>query len=165
MKQTIEIEVPDGKEVVYDEYTKSIKFIDKKPIISKSWEEFVNNHPNISNEWFIENNTGLYQVSCDETIVNRDKNEDRNLLATKQDAEGILALIQLTRLRDEWVGDWTPDYRNFNEDKYHINVRNDNITVDRYSYTRALLSFPTNTLATEFMQCFKDLIIKAKRFI
>lgn len=164
MKQIIEIEVPDGKEVVYDEYTKSIKFIDKKHSISKSWEEFVANHPNVVNEWYVDSASNIIRYN-DSNNSKRNREGDKNLLAIKEDAEGILALIQLTRLRDEWIGDWTPDYLNISEDKYHIVILDNAIKVNKYTRTGALLSFPTKNLATEFMQCYIDLIIKAKRFI
>ena len=109
MEQIIKIEVPEGKKAVYNESTKTIEFVDIEPIRSKSWEEFCKNHPNVSHEeWCLDNQRGYiahYGIKgC------KRNNTHKTLIATKEDAEGILALVQLTRLYDEWVGDWKPVY-------------------------------------------------------
>lgn len=52
MKQTITIEVPEGK--TYKQTTDKdgniiIQYVDKEPVRSKSWDEFCKNHPIVSN--------------------------------------------------------------------------------------------------------------------
>lgn len=153
MKQIIKIDVPAGKKAVYDEATQTIKFVDIEPVRSKSWEEFCKNHPNAGNEWYIDSDGDVKKV-------NDYRRFHKNNFATREDAEGILALIQLTRLHDEWVGNWKPT-----TDWYSICVYDKEIEVQRWISSQFLLSFPTEKMAKEFLDCFKDLIIKAKRFI
>lgn len=158
MEQTITINVPEGKKAVYNESTKTIEFVDTEPIRSKSWEEFCKNHPDCTGEYYISSSGTIHKLV---TGWNRSIQEcHSNNLKTKEDAEGILALIQLTRLHDEWVGDWKPTNR-----WYSVCVYNNEIVVEDWIASQYLLSFPTEKLALEFLRCFRDLIIKARRFI
>lgn len=81
-------------------------------------------------------------------------------MASKEDAEGILALIMLTRLHDEWVGDWKPNGRYSS-----ICVYEQKITIEDWVDTQFLLSFPTRKMAEEFLNCFNNMIEKARKFI
>ena len=91
MKQTITIEVPEGK--TYKQTTDKdgniiIQYIDKEPVRSKSWNEFCKNHPEVKNEYFI---------TFDGRIVSTSNNQRYpNNFTNAEDAEGILALIQRT---------------------------------------------------------------------
>jgi hypothetical protein len=98
---------------------------------------------------------------------NRDADEDRNLLATKEDAEAVLALIQLKRLRDQWweALDWKPDYTDSSSYKYVIQLTRNKITIDYIQTINRFLTFPTKEIAEDFLLCFKDLIEKAKELI
>jgi hypothetical protein len=112
---------------------------------------------------------GLLNVNINNVkdSICRDYIDDRNLLATKEDAEAFLALIQLKRLRDQWWEslNWKPDYTNDKITKYSIKLINNKIKID-YCYTlNSFLSFPTREIAKEFLNCFKDLIEKAKELI
>lgn len=165
MKQTITIEVPEGK--TYKQTTDKdgniiIQYIDKEPVRSKSWNEFCKNHPEVKNEYFI---------TFDGRIVSTSNNQRYpNNFTNAEDAEGILALIQLTRLYDEWVGDWSIcETEKANCSWYAIRTYIDdnklNVEVMQHYKNYYLLSFPTYDMAKEFLECFKDLIEKAKRFI
>ncbi len=127
-----------------------------------SWEEFCNKYDNVNNEWYVNS------LSSVDTFKkgNRDSYEDRNLLETQEDAEAILALIQLKRLRNDWwktlnyQADWTD-----NKQKYCICICNDEITFETRSFSNALLAFPTQDYCNQFYTHFKDLILKAKPFL
>lgn len=158
MEQTITINVPEGKIAKYNEKTQTIEFVDKEPIRSKSWDEFCENHPKINYEYFI---TADSQVENYEEAV-RHIGDDKILLSSKKDAEGIIALIQLTRLHDEWVGDWKLTKDNtFCSIIY--NRRSDGFMIECCNYR--LLMFPTCDMADEFFKCFNDLLEKAKKFL
>lgn len=159
-KQYITIEIPEGKE--YKQNTNpdgsiSITFVDKEPIRSKSWEEFCRNHPDVTYELYINQHGGIDFRTFGVRNVNN--------LETKEDAEGILALIQLTRLHDEWVGDWKGDYTQASDLKYQIVCSEDKPRVTYHHLEHSLLDFPNEKMAKEFLDCFEDLILKAKRFI
>lgn len=168
-EQTIKINVPDGKKVVYDEKTQTIEFVDIKPIKSKSWEEFCNNHPQISYEYYLQQSVTMVIPPTTETRINfrhiSHGEQSKCLLKTKEDAEGILALIQLTRLHDEWIGDWMPNYCDDKTKKWHIYFFSDEIDIAWSHEQKRFLVFPSKEMAKEFLDCFRDLIQKAKKFI
>ena len=153
---TIDIDVRDGYELKYNPETRTIEEVKKESVRSRSWEEFCENHPYITKEYYINDNGLVYPITeCNRTCYNN--------LETKEDAEGILALIQLTRLHDEWVGG-----SKFIGDSYIIKYTliDDSCRIQLVSaYWQTILNFPTKKMAEEFLKCFKDLIKKAKRFI
>lgn len=87
-------------------------------------------------------------------------------LATKEDAEAFLAIMQLKRLRDQWWENlnWKPDYTDSSSYKYVIQLIRNEITIDYIHTINRFLVFPTKEVAEEFLLCFKDLIQKAKEF-
>lgn len=156
MEQTIKINVPKSKKAVYNESTQIISFVDIEPIRSKSWEEFCKNNPNNADEY------GVYADSIIKSVNPnlRTIHNFHNLFKTKEDAEGIVAFMKLVRLHDDWINDWKPINR-----WYSICVYNNEIVVKDWICLQYLLSFPTENLAQDFLNCFKDLIEKAKKFI
>lgn len=161
MEQIIKINVPDGKDVIYNEQTHTIEFVDKKPPRSKTWEEFVKNNPRILDTEHYISSKGACETFCggnDRTL------DDKCYLNNKEDAEGIAALIQLTRLHDEWVGNWKPDYTDSTE-KWNIYFLRDNLEISWSNSGKRFLTFPTRGVAKEFLDCFRDLIETAKKFI
>lgn len=159
MKQkiTIEIDVKEGYELKFNPETKTIEEV---PIRSRTWEEFCHKHNRFDSEWII-NKSG--RTECVSSEV-RHGYYDANL-KTREDAIGIIALIQLTRLHDEWVGDW----KITNNGKMHytyIHSWDDSIRIsEANNHWSKLLIFPTKEMAGEFLECFEDLIEKAKKFI
>ena len=130
----------------------------------RSWEDFCKKY-NRNNEYFINQFSEVTSVShfCN---YPRDSKVDKNLLATKEDSEAFLALMQLKRLRDQWwkALDWKPDYTNYNC-KYAIKINENKIVIDKdFSYQR-FLAFSTKEIAEDFLMCFGDLIKKAKELI
>lgn len=128
----------------------------------RSWEEFCKYYDIINNEHFIGNLSNISTIISD----SRNPKTDRNVLATKKDVEAFLALMQLKRLRDQWweVLNWKPNYTDYNC-KYTIKINENKIVIDKdFSYQR-FLTFPTIEIAKDFLNCFKDLIEKAKELL
>ena len=74
------------------------------------------------------------------------------------------AFIKLCMLRKAWVGDWEPDWKT-DKMKWCIVFQKDEISVD-YSYSISYpLTFPTEEMAEDFMNCFKDLLNVTKPLI
>ena len=127
-----------------------------------SWEEFCEQNSEVDYEYYINSRSQI--AFCKASF--RDSEGDKNLLETKEDVEGILALIKLKRLRDAWwktlnyQADWTDD-----EEKYCICICNDNITLETRVFSNAFLAFPTQDVRNQFYAHFKDLIQKAKPFL
>lgn len=159
MENIIKINIPENKvvkQIINSDGSINITFVDKKPTRSRSWKEFCINHPRITEEYYIDDWGSVSIITdCDRKCCNN--------LATKEDAEAIIALIQLTRLHDEWIGDWKPKFR-AKPNAVIINTGN-RIEVSVSCYCSALLLFPNQELAEEFLECFRILIEKAKKFI
>lgn len=168
MENEIKIKVPEGKKAVQstdDNGNIVIKLEDIDPIRSKSWDEFCKNYPVIENEWYISSDGHIFCAYAG--YNNRNVVTDTNYLETKEDAEGILALIQLTRLHDEWVGNWEPGWEDDAVKNKYVITRNGYKTfkIQACWYDPRFLVFPTRRMAEEFKECFKDLLDKAKKFI
>lgn len=171
--QEIKIKVPEGKRAVYDEATQTIKFVDAERVRSKSWEEFCQNHPQVSYEYYLHQSAWSAVEPTTETRLNfrhtRHGEQAKALLETQKDAEGIIALIQLKRLHDEWLGDWKPIYNEHQTsvtlEKYVIYYHREELIIDVAYHSQRFLTFPTREMATEFLSYFKDLIKTAKMFI
>ena len=157
MKQTIEIEVPDGKKAVWKD--NKVIFEDIKPQLPKTWEEFCEQNNIKKSEYYLD------ATSCIILIPDgkRCSISDRNLLPSKEAAEQHLALMQLHQLRDCYRQGWIPDLAD-ESTKYCIGRYYDSDTrsikhkVVSLSRTSTFLSFPTNKLAEEFLTNFHDMI-------
>lgn len=155
MKQTIEIEVPEGKKAVWKDG--KVVFEDIKPELPKSWEEFCEKYPEVQKEYYIDNSS--------ETAVcykeNRHVSFDRNFLPTKEAAEAHLALMQLHQLRDCYRQGWVPDWEDAAENKWCIIKQFGKNNVVSFVSNGFFLAFPKKEVAEEFLRNFESLIKKA----
>ena len=155
MKQTIEIEVPDGKTAVWKDGR--VIFEDIKSQLPKTWKEFCEQNKVREGEWYFDECGDLVDV---EKSYIRDENNDRNMLPSKQAAEAHLALMQLHQLRDCYRQGWIPT-----EDKASFGITKriiDNcLSIDKFMYYSMFLSFPTRAIAEEFLINFRELIEQA----
>lgn len=134
MKQTIEIEVPDGKVAVWEDG--KVVFKDAKPPLPKTWLEFAR--------------TQNYDTSQTILGVPRD--------ITLQH----VALLRLHKLRDCYRQGWVPNRDDYEQDNWCIKYNCEiGFCVSCYPYDRYFLSFPTKELANEFLNNFRDLIKQA----
>lgn len=159
MKQTVEIEVPDGKKAVWKD--NKIIFEDIKPQLPKTWSEFCKLNPTINTEYFFDN-------SCDLTPVGegtRHEENDRNILPSKQAAEAHLAYMQLHQLRDVWREGWLPDWNDGRQDKYAIISFEDKYEITKLNFSSRFLAFQDKKRANEFLKYFKELIKLANDLI
>ena len=164
MKQTIEIEVPDGKKAIWKD--NKIVFEDIKPQLPKTWEEFCkqNNINKNKEEAFIHTSGEIETIK--KVNTQRIVDYDKNVLPSKQAAEQHLALMQLHQLRDCYRQGWTPNLIE-GSIKYCIigyyisNTKSMKYRVDDLAYTSNFLSFPTKELAEEFLTNFWELIEQA----
>ena len=160
MKQTIEIEVPDGKKAVWKD--NKVLFEDIKPQFPKTWEEFCEQNMIKKSEYYLDSYSCILELWDNK----RDISSDRNVLPNRQAAEAHLALMQLHQLRDCYRQGWIPT-----EDKVSFGITKrittdnciiDNcLSIDRFVYYSTFLSFPTKEIAEEFLTNFRDLIEQA----
>ena len=154
----ITLTIPDNCELVKEGNTYVIKEKDPKP---KSWKEFCKNFPIKPGECFIDTDSGIIEYGTAE----RREIEDRDFCVNQEEAEAFLALMQLRQLRKAWVGDWEQPHGGrsaailYPINKQEVMVYQGNFWISN------VLSFPTNEMAQEFLECFRDLCETAKTLL
>lgn len=161
----LKITIPEGHEIDWQESAKQekivLKKIDNKP---RSWEEYCKRTV-LGGQSYIHYNGWIDTIS-EYNIDKMDEVRDRMVLPSKKLAEAFLAMMQLMSLREAWIGDWKPDWNEVDSNKYCIEGDgNYEFRIIILSETRSSLSFPTAEMATDFMNCFKDLLETAKPLI
>ena len=155
MKQILEIEVPEGKKVIYKD--NKIIFEDTIQKLPETWEEFCKLYPVKEEEYYIELNSIPTEVSIGE----RFDHDDKNILPSKKAAEAHLALMQLHQLRDCYRQNWKPDWENNCQAKYCIEFSNYQYKIFKYFVSCRFLSFQSEDVAKKFLMYFKNLIKQA----
>ena len=156
MKQTIEIEVPEGKRAIWKD--NKVIFEDIKPQLPKTWEEFCEQNEIKKSEYYVDTSSCIIVISDSK----RYSGSDRNLLPSKEAAEAHLALMQLHQLRDCYRQEWKPDWSENKTAKYSIEYYDAKDYGVFTSHTMpAFLSFQSMEIAKEFLNNFRDLIEKA----
>lgn len=159
MKQTIEIEVPDGKKAVWKDG--KVVFEDIKPQLPRTWEEFCEQNMIKNEEYFL----GIHSDFVKRGYGQRYKNTDKNILPSKQAAEAHLALMQLHQLRDVWREGWLPDWTDERQSKYVILNLHGIWKTAQHTTTSRFLAFQDKKKADEFLTNFRELIEQARDLI
>ena len=154
MKQTIEIDVPDGKIAIWKD--NKVVFEDIKPQFPKTWEEFCKQNMIKKSEYYLNPSSCILELRD----YKREVFSDRNVLPTRQAAEAHLALMQLHQLRDCYREGWEPNWNN-DCNKYIIVKNRDKYVVFGGNWTNQFLSFQDRERAEEFLTNFRELIEKA----
>ena len=154
MKQTIEIDVPDGKIAIWKD--NKVVFEDIKPQFPKTWEEFCEQNTIKRSECYLDTSSCI----IDMWDGKRDISSDRNVLPSKEATEAHLALMQLHQLRDCYREGWEPDWNN-DCNKYIIVKNRNKYVVFGGNWTNQFLSFQDRERAEEFLDNFRELIEQA----
>ena len=160
MKQTIEIEVPDGKKAVWKD--NKVVFEDIKPKLPKTWEEYFTFHfpvDKLPENHYVCAETSIF--SCHTTNSDYESVlQTKNILTSDKTIKQHLALMQLHQLRDCYRQGWEPDWNN-DCNKYIIVKNRDKYVVFGGNWTNQFLSFQDRERAEEFLTNFRELIEKA----
>ena len=152
----VKIQIPDNCELIKDGDTYVVKEKKQKP--PRSWEEFCKRFPLKNGEAYIEPDSTIGVANYKSS---RNVSGGKNWCTSKEEAEAFLALMQLRQLRKAWVGDWKITGQLY----YCIIPSKTKITVmDNFSVLRSL-SFPTQSMAYDFLNCFRDLCETAKMLL
>ena len=161
MKQTIEIEVPDGKKAVW-KYNKVI-FEDIKPQFPKTWEEYVTFHfpvDKLPENHYVCAKTSLF--SCHTTNSDYESVlQTKNILTSDKTIKQHLALMQLHQLRDCYRQGWIPDWEDGRQDKYAIISFENKYEITKLNFSSRFLAFQDGKRADKFLTNFRDLIEQA----
>lgn len=124
--------------------------------LPKTWEEFCSKY-GVQNEYYIGSDSTIKRAPLNNFRLTY---RDSNLLQNEQAAKAHLALMQLHQLRDCYRQGWKPDFLDTST-KYCVKVKNDYVYLYTSRETSCFLSFQSQDIAYEFMENFRDLIIKA----
>lgn len=152
MKKTIELTLEQarkmlGKDEAIDALIRA-NFTEKELNPNKRWEDL----GRISGYYMDEMST-LEFAKSNTTSCNR------NIFAKKTQAEGVLAMAQLSQLMKDVNGDWTLDWKD-NKEKYTIECLDGNITFTIRLNLAQFLSFPNRAIRDKFAEDHKDLILE-----
>lgn len=152
----LKIVSPEGYEIDKENSTfEKIVFKKKSDGKPRTWMEYCDTHPHTNEEYCISVNK-IFKSVCDNK---RSYNEFGYM--PKREACAFVAFMKLRQLRKAWIGDWKLDW-NDNSTKYAICVYYCDIVVWNTRTICFPLSFPTEEMANEFIECFKDLLEQAK---
>ena len=156
-KEWYEGDNPTLKELALKAFSKEELEKQKLP---KTWEEHCIMHSKkCTKVYFIDSNS---QIRFHYHSINHSYS-NRNLCQTKEDAEALLALMQLRALWHDYVGDFEFDW--IQNDYYCIiHDAKSNLYVS-LKYLPRPFCFPTKELAEQFLTNFKDLFEIAKPLI
>lgn len=143
-----------------------MKLLRKKELetqeLPKTWEEYCENNYRIG--YYL--NCGSRISSFNESARNNKLRPtyDKNTLESKENAEAILALCQLIRLRDEYNRHEPINYENERQ-IYAVIYDDDNncyktTLADKQTMYRRLFVFRNKELAQEYIKNFKSLLDK-----
>ena len=149
----VKIQIPDNCELIKDGDTYIVK--EKKQTPPKSWEEFCKRYPIQKGEAYI-NLDGQVKEFYN---THKSPRDNKNVCISKEEAQAFLALMQLRQLRKAWVGEWEPSRNVYYVILYDIK---DGLIIGFYEKLNKSLSFPTPSMACDFLNCFRDLCETAK---
>ena len=105
---------------------------------------------------------GILPKTWEEYLAMQDDKEFRritNVITYDMDFRAA-AYMKLRYLRLCYQQDWTPDWSESHQTKYCI-VENDGLEVSECYRNRKFLAFQTQEIAEQFLENFRDIIIKA----
>lgn len=155
------IEIPDNYELVKDGEKYIVK--EKKQVPPRTWEEFCERNPIKEEECFMNTASDIIRVNMSD-LRSRNHVADRNLFINEKEAEAFLALMQLRQLRKAWVGDWKQSecVGGIVYDIIYDIIKGIIVVCTSHYWANAVLSFPTEEMAKDFLECFHDLCETAK---
>lgn len=149
-----------GKWDEYKETARDLMMCEATDTLPKSWEEFCDSYPIEYGECYIgEGSTILKRFDG-----LRGAQFDKNLFRTKEQAEAMLAFIQLIRLRDVYRQGWEPDWDDATP-KYCIRNFSGVIAEETTQAWGRPLSFQSEEILNTYWKNFSNLIETAKEFI
>jgi hypothetical protein len=150
----LKIQVPRGYEIDKENSTfEKIVFKKVEKELPKCWEELGE-----IKGWYVDSFSDI--MPCDKGDT--DKDNDKNIFPTIEEAEACITLAQLCQLRDRYNDGWKPNWRTGSEIKYCIIVDENKIVESQYITLNRVLHFKTPELRDEFLENFRDLIETAK---
>lgn len=132
------------------------KEYEKQNKLPKTWEEFCERNKMGDKRFY------LYDGVIIGTGISKNTVRDTVLIESAEEAQAFRALMQLRQLRKAYVKDWEPNWMSEIQPKYCIDLKADYFDIECWYHVNSPLSFPTEELAEQFLDNFKDLLEIAK---
>ncbi len=148
--KTHTIEIPEGKMI------DKITFKDI-PVLPKDFLDL-----EVVRGYWVDSSSDIRQLNTD--IID---DSTKNVFVKPDEAKASIAFAQLSQLKKVYNGDWTPDWEKYNEPKYCIEFfqEADELIINTNYKTRKFLAFKTHSLAIEFFENFKSLIVQTRPLV
>ena len=147
----------NGKEYLLDiEQAEQLGLLKEKDSRVKNWEEFKEKYRYKTSYYAGPDN--VVNTICDPGIIQCARQ------LTSHEAKAIAAFSQLLKLRRDWVEEWEPDWEDESK-KYVLRIWRNHICFEVERNNSAALSFPTEKMAKDFLETFRELITEAKILI
>ena len=152
------INIPEGYEIDKEQSTERQIVLRKIDNRVRSWKEYCDKMEGKDSYYFNEIVGKICSAKFKEDFILSEFVNDEDVVA-------FVAFSKLRKLRKQWIGEWKPDYNNYNEVKFTIITAENEISKgERYSVSCSM-SFPTEEMRDEFFNCFKDLLEQAKTLL
>lgn len=147
----------NGKEYLLDiEQAMKLGLLKEKDSRVRSWEEF--------KEKYRSGYGHFYELHSDKVLKTSSPISIGDQL-TPHEAKAIAAFSKLLKLRRDWIGELEPDWMDSTTCKFIIGYIDNQIKVNVRNMSVRSFSFPTEQMAREFLETFRDLIEEAKILI
>lgn len=153
----VKINIPDNCELIKVGNT----YVIKEKYGPRTWEEYCKEYPRRKGEFYIKEGGIIGAIDCTAGI-NKDPEKDKILINSLTEVHAFVALMQLRQLWKAWVEDF--EFKWNSVDYFCIINTLVDPTVVVTSCPKAL-SFPSEEMAEEFLDCFRSLIEAAKPLI
>lgn len=149
--------VLEGKEYLLNvDQAEKLGLLKKKDNKVMSWNEFKEKYRNECGYFYEAHKNRVVKTSSPISMCNQ---------LTPHESQALIAFTKLLKLRRDWIGEWEPDWENTKTKCYTIECIENTLRIyPQWIYARSL-SFPTQPMAQEFLETFRDLIEEAKRLI
>ena len=152
------INIPEGYEIDKEQSTERQIVLRKIDNRARSWEEYCKKMEGKDSYYFNEIVGKICSAKFKEDFILSEFVDDEDVVA-------FVALSKLRKLRKQWIGEWKPDYNNYSEVKFTIVTAENEIGKGERYTVNCSMSFPTEEMRDEFLDCFKDLLEQAKTLL
>ena len=149
MEKELKIELPQWYEIDRQKSTFEKIVFKKIPENPKTWEEYCS-----LMKW-----KTMYYTNCNNIIVSG-FSDAHDKFVTKKRAEQFIALGKLLQLRDYWT-----KRSEFKDAIGVFTLSGGIIATHEFDIDDYALTFPTQEMADKFINCFRDLILKASPLV
>lgn len=147
----------EGKEYLLNvDQAEKLGLLKKKDNKVMSWNEYIKKY--LGTHGYSYNMNANMITHSDTPIYTTDQ-------LTQHEAKALAAFSQLLKLRRDWIGEWEPDWEDIDASYGVIWIHKNKLQANAACTPARSLSFPTEQMAQDFLETFRDLIEEAKILI